>query len=80
MWQMDQVATVFIMKILFPELQRLQYYKHEVLKPSKADRNELVGWGLLEYEMMEWHLVEDRDIQNTGMNHSELVLAEQNPW
>ena len=62
MWQMDQVAAVFIVKILFPELQRSQYYKHEVLKPSKADRIELVGWELLEYEMIEWHLMEDHDI------------------
>ena len=68
------------MKILFLELQRLQYYKHEVLKPSKADGNELVGWGLLEYEMMECHLVEDHDMQDTGMNDSKLVLAEQNLW
>ena len=45
MWQMDQVAAVFIMKILFLELQRSQYYKHEMSKPSKADRIELVGWG-----------------------------------
>ena len=72
-WRMDQVAAVFVVKIPFPELQRSQYYKHDASKPSEVDRIELVGWGLLEYEMMEWQLVEDCHIQDTGMSNSDLA-------
>jgi hypothetical protein len=72
-WRMDQVAAVFIVKIMFQGDKG-----HSIIgtmRQSQMRLIELSWWdgGCWNCEMMQWVLMEDRDIQDTGMSNSDLA-------